>query len=193
MRSGGDLGQGEHDILAGALLFQDQHIQSAMIPWSSDISDKENDTNENITITAKADNSELFSEINILESSPEQLALIPIENKFGTSVISITVKDDGGVLNGGIDSTTVSFNATVNPVNDAPTLTSNKVYLENGTEDIVYSIKASDLLQGYSDVDGDTLSVQDLTVSSGSGSLTDNQDGTWTFKPSHVFYGDIGY
>ena len=75
---------------------------------------------QNITITAKADNSELFSEINILESSPEQLALIPIENKFGTSVISITVKDDGGVLNGGIDSTTVSFNATVNPVNDPP-------------------------------------------------------------------------
>ena len=75
---------------------------------------------QNITITAKADNNELFSEINILESSPEQLALIPIENKFGTSVISITVKDDGGVLNGGIDSTTVSFNATVNPVNDPP-------------------------------------------------------------------------
>ena len=75
---------------------------------------------QNITITAKADNSELFSEINILESSPEQLALIPIENKYGTSIISITVKDDGGVLNGGIDSTTVSFNATVNPVNDPP-------------------------------------------------------------------------
>ena len=33
---------------------------------------------------------------------------------------TITVKDDGGVLNGGIDSTTVSFNATVNPVNDPP-------------------------------------------------------------------------
>ena len=52
VRSGGDLGQGEHDILAGALLFQDQHIQSAMIPWSSVISVKENDTIENITLTA---------------------------------------------------------------------------------------------------------------------------------------------
>ena len=75
---------------------------------------------QNITITASADNRELFSEINILESSPEQLALIPNENKFGTSLITITVKDDGGVQNGGIDSTSVSFNATVNPVNDPP-------------------------------------------------------------------------
>ena len=62
----------------------------------------------------------MFSEINILESSPEQLALIPNENKFGTSLVTITVKDDGGVQNGGIDSTSVSFNATVNPVNDPP-------------------------------------------------------------------------
>ena len=75
---------------------------------------------QNVTITASADNRELFSEINILESSPEQLALIPNENKFGTSLITITVKDDGGVQNGGIDSTSVSFNATVNPVNDPP-------------------------------------------------------------------------
>ena len=47
------------------------------------------------------------------------------------------------------------------------------------------------MLQGYSDVDGDTISVQDLTVSSGSGSLTDNRDGTWIFAPSQDFHGDI--
>ena len=52
VRSGGDLGQGVHDILAGALLFQDQHIQSAMIPWDSVISVKEDDTIENITLIA---------------------------------------------------------------------------------------------------------------------------------------------
>ena len=34
-----------------------------------------------------------------------QYFLIPNENKFGTSLITITVKDDGGVQNGGIDST----------------------------------------------------------------------------------------
>ena len=94
---------------------------------------------------------------------------------------SYTINDGNG---GSIDA---NATLTVNPINDAPTLTSNKVYLENGTEDIVYSIKATDLLQGYSDVDGDTLSVQDLTVSSGSGSLTDNRDGTWIFAPLKIF------
>ncbi|MBR39248.1 MAG: hypothetical protein CL888_03465 [Dehalococcoidia bacterium] len=75
---------------------------------------------QNITLAAEADNSDLFPEIDFLESSPEQLSLNPAENKFGSSLITITVKDDGGTDGGGIDSTVVSFNAEVLPVNDAP-------------------------------------------------------------------------
>ena len=56
----------------------------------------------------------------------------------------------------GIDTTA---NLTVNPVNDAPKLTGQQATLENGIEDTSYTIIASDLLQGYSDADGDTLSV----------------------------------
>ena len=75
---------------------------------------------QNITLAAVADNSDLFPEIDFLESTPEQLSLNPAENKFGSSLITITVKDDGGTDGGGIDSTVVSFNAEVLPVNDAP-------------------------------------------------------------------------
>ncbi len=39
------------------------------------------------------------------------LSLEPNENKFGTSLITLTVKDDGGTVGGGIDSTVVSFSA----------------------------------------------------------------------------------
>ena len=38
----------------------------------------------------------------------------------GTSLITLAVKDDGGIVGGGVDSTVVSFNAEVLPVNDAP-------------------------------------------------------------------------
>jgi hypothetical protein len=36
--------------------------------------------------------------------------------------------------------------------------------LTSGSEDTTYTIKASDLLAGFSDVDGDVLSVADLTA-----------------------------
>jgi hypothetical protein len=48
-------------------------------------------------------------------------------------------------------------------------------------EDTAYTIQASDLLQGFSDIDSPSLSVVNLTSSSGF--LQDNQDGTYTLTP----------
>ncbi|MBK6756481.1 MAG: cadherin-like domain-containing protein [Moraxellaceae bacterium] len=59
--------------------------------------------------------------------------------------------------------------------------------LNNGTEDTAYTIQASDLLQGFSDVDGDSLSV--INLSSNSGLLQDNADGTYTLTPNTNFNG----
>ena len=75
---------------------------------------------QNIIITATADNTDLFSEISVMESIPQQLALNPLENQYGNATITVTVQDDGGVENGGIDTKVVTFTATVNPVNDPP-------------------------------------------------------------------------
>ena len=104
------------DVPADVEFFEDTQYNLSLtgISYGGDVNP------QNITITASAENTDLFTEINILESSSEQLALIPNENQFGSSIITVTVKDDGGVLNGGIDSTSVSFNATVSPVNDPP-------------------------------------------------------------------------
>jgi hypothetical protein len=43
-------------------------------------------------------------------------------NASGTATITVTVKDDGGTANGGVDTFTRSFNVTVTPVNQQPTL-----------------------------------------------------------------------
>ena len=89
---------------------------------------------QNISLTVVAENNDLFAELNILESSPEQLSIVPIENKYGSSLITITVKDDGGTIGGGVDSTSVSFNATIIPVNDAPSTfsTIGEYFISNG-------------------------------------------------------------
>ena len=52
-----------------------------------------------------------------------KLWITPLANQFGEAIITLTVKDDGGTLNGGIDTTVKSFKVTVVSVNDSPVVT----------------------------------------------------------------------
>jgi len=81
---------------------------------------------------------------------------------------------------------TQSFNLAA--VNDAPTGTATAA-LAAGTEDTAYTVSAADLLAGFSDVDGDTLSVSGLSASNGT--VQDNGDGTYTITPSANFNGAV--
>ena len=76
----------------------------------------------------------------------------------------------------------------INNVNESPT-GSATASLADGTEDTAYTISATDLLQGFSDVDGDSLSVSGLTANHGS--LVDNHNGTWTFTPAANYNGKV--
>ncbi|MDE2411612.1 MAG: VCBS domain-containing protein [Sphingomonadales bacterium] len=87
---------------------------------------------------------------------------------------------------GGTDQQNVSV--TINGTNDAP-IGSADAALAAGTEDTSYVIAAADLLQGFSDVDGDTLQATALNVDHGS--LVDNDDGTFTFTPADNYNGPI--
>src|SRR5204862_3735537 len=50
-----------------------------------------------------------------------QSSALPIA--FGTAIITVTVTDNGGTLNGGVNLITRTFTVTVNAVNDAPSFT----------------------------------------------------------------------
>jgi hypothetical protein len=71
---------------------------------------------------------------------------------------------------------------TVDAVNDTPVVT--PIDLGTVTEDSPRLITQAELLAGASDADGDTLTVRNLTVTSGSGSLTDLGGGTWRYTPA---------
>ena len=77
---------------------------------------------------------------------------------------------------------------TVKSINDAPELTGSIATLNNGIEDR-HIIKASELLTGFSDIDGDTLSITNLETSNGQ--LINNNDGNWILKTSQDFNGDV--
>ena len=95
-----------------------------------------------------------------------------------TRVIAFTVIDDAG-----LESAAVIRSVTVTPVNDAPTV-SGAVTLADSAEDTSRIISAAELLAGARDVDGDTLSVLGLHVTSGGGTLTDLGNGTYRYTPA---------
>jgi VCBS repeat-containing protein len=80
---------------------------------------------------------------------------------------------------------------TLAAVDDAPVATS--VTLATGTEDTTYTIHASDLLTGVSDVDGPSLSISSVSIASGGGSLHNNDDGTWSYTPAANYNGPVSF
>ena len=75
-----------------------------------------------------------------------------------------------------------TFDLTITPVNDAPTTA--LVTLAAISEDSgARIITQAELLANASDVEGDALTVSDVAIASGNGSLVNNGNGTWTYTP----------
>jgi VCBS repeat-containing protein/parallel beta-helix repeat protein len=125
--------------------------------------------------------------ISIADINAGLLQFTPSANANGSGYASFTfqVQDDGGTANGGIDTdpTPNTITVDVNPVNDAPTTT--PVTLAQIAEDSgARLITQTELLANATDVDGPSLTATGLAISSGSGSLVDKGDGTWTYTPA---------
>ncbi|MES2715410.1 MAG: cadherin-like domain-containing protein, partial [Pseudomonadota bacterium] len=69
-----------------------------------------------------------------------------------------------------------------------PVLLFPKATLNAGTEDTGYTVSAASLLQGFVDLEGDTLSVSNLQATNGT--LTPTAGG-WTFTPNANFNGTV--
>jgi large repetitive protein len=84
-------------------------------------------------------------------------------------------------ISDGVASVASSASLDLTAVNDGP-VAGAAIVLPASAEDTAVTITAAQLLANASDVDGDTLSVQNLVASSGT--LTSNGDGTWSFTPA---------
>ncbi|MBY5932820.1 tandem-95 repeat protein [Tateyamaria omphalii] len=106
-----------------------------------------------------------------------KLFYTPAPNFNGDATISYAISDG----NGGTD--TAEVTVTVNPVNDDPVAVDD---LADTMEDEAVVI---DLLGNDTDVDGDTLILDSVSVPPEQGSVVDNGDGTVTFTPAPNFNG----
>ncbi|SIO05878.1 Uncharacterized conserved protein [Singulisphaera sp. GP187] len=80
---------------------------------------------QTLTVTATSNNPGLIPNPTVSYTSPNgtgSLGYTPVANASGTAIITVTVTDNGGTANGGLNTITRIFTVTVTAVNDAPTL-----------------------------------------------------------------------
>ena len=92
--------------------------------WATAISTgASNESAQTVTFAATNDNNALFS-VQPAISSTGTLTYTPAANGNGVANVSVTLKDNGGTANGGVDTSAAqTFTITVNAVNDAPSFT----------------------------------------------------------------------
>jgi CSLREA domain-containing protein len=91
--------------------------------WATNVSrGPANEAAQTLTFTTTNDNNALFSAQPAI-SATGTLTYTSAPDANGTTTVTVTLKDNGGVANGGVDtSLALTFTITVNPVNDAPSV-----------------------------------------------------------------------
>ncbi|MFI3215907.1 MAG: cadherin-like domain-containing protein, partial [Methylococcales bacterium] len=102
------------------------------------------------------------------------------------STISVKASYTDGF--GAQEAVTSSATAIITSSNNAPTGYPT-ASLTNGAKNTTYTVYAVNLLQGFSDADGDVLSVTNLSATNGS--ISNNGNNTWTLTPNTNFVGTI--
>ncbi len=85
------------------------------------------------------------------------LSFTPTANANGTAIVTVTLHDDGGTANGGVDTSSPHLlTITISPVNDAPTVANpiNDVVVESNASDINI-----DLSTTFADIDNASLAL----------------------------------
>jgi len=123
------------------------------------------------------------SDGSIADNGDGTFTVTPTADYNGPVTLNYTVSDGHG------GTVAASLGYMIDPVNDAPVLSGAQAVLAHAAEDAPYIISAAALLSGFSDVDGDSLTVIGLTASNGS--IADNGDGTFTVTPTADYNGPV--
>ena len=162
-----------------------------VVGWATAISAGPNESGQTLTFFTSNDNNALFSAQPSV-SSTGTLTYTPAANANGSATVTIYLMDDGGIANGGDDtSPSQTFTITVNAVNDAPSFTGGGDVSVNEDSGAYSATWATSISAGPADESGQTLT---FNVSNDNNALFASQpaidsSGNLTFTPATNAFG----
>lgn len=98
---------------------------------------------QTLNLSAVSDNQTLLKDANItvttISATVRRVSFVTEENQSGTANITLTLQDDGGVTNGGVDTFSPVIALTVNMVNDPPYLFTSVTTIDTNEGGLVQS------------------------------------------------------
>jgi hypothetical protein len=138
-----------------------------------------NESGQTLTFHSSNNNNGLFSAQPAIDTTSGDLTYTPAPNANGVATVTVSLSDDGGTANGGVDtSANKQFTITVTPVNDAPVGTPDAA---TTNEDTFVNLS---VLGNDTDVDGDSLSIAFISTAGTVGTVTNNGNGTIKYNPA---------
>jgi hypothetical protein len=185
----------------------DENSGAYSAPWATNISaGPANESGQTVHFNVSNDNNALFSAQPAI-SPAGVLTFTSAPNAFGSATVTVSLQDNGGTANGGVDtSASVTFTITINRVNQPPVAV-NDTFATFGNTELRVDLAAGatpsvirttpsgrGVLHNDTDADGDPLVVTgivgcadnvapfDCTLATGT--LSMNANGTFSFKPA---------
>jgi hypothetical protein len=177
-------------------VLEDAGAQSVSAVLSSPLPGPPNESGQTLTLTVTNNNNLMFSAQPSIDLPTGTLTYTAAANANGSALVTVVLKDNGGVANGGIDATTKTLTIYVTAVNDAPVITDfssplapnavNTSVSASGTfKDVDLGDTPPDSHTGTIDW-GDGSAPSAVTIASGSGT-TRNFSGSHTYSAPGVY------
>jgi type IV pilus assembly protein PilY1 len=171
---------------ANESILEDAGAQT-VVGWATAISKgPTNESGQTLTFNIANDNNPLFLVQPSVDEATGTLTYTPAANINGLATVTISLSDDGGTANGGVDtSADQTFTITVTAVNDTPAITlaiADQTFNEEGNTGLLPFTVEEDDQGGLANEDSQSLTI--LSVSSSNTALIPNANVIVSFSDS---------
>ena len=149
-----------------------------------------NESAQTLNFTTTNDNNALFSTQPSVSAAGD-LTYQSATGATGSALVTVSLQDSGGVLNGGVDTTSHTFTITVGSTNQAPTADADSYTVNE--DSTLNQPAAGGVLDGDTDPDTDAITAVLATGPAHASSFTLNADGSFAYTPVANYCGSDSF
>ncbi|TAG10486.1 MAG: hypothetical protein EAZ42_03850, partial [Verrucomicrobia bacterium] len=158
--------------------------------WASFINPGPNESSQEMHFVLECDRPELFSQLPSI-TREGNLSFIPASNQVGSARLRVTLLDDGGLLDGGVNQSEPQFfNIRILPPNTPPVANDDALSAHSR---VTSQFAAAVLLANDTDVDGQNLSITSVSQTSLAGAEVSFSNEVVQYRPPLAFVGNDSF